>query len=644
MKNFAVLPIVVILSSLFSANVLAQSMPPARVVEAPSLASAQIQNHFTLKEAAQAAVLKSPEVLARWHSFRESSEEAGVARGGFLPKLDYSVAGGRQKTEQKEVGTDLSYNRNDQTLTLRQMLFDGFATSSEVKRLGRAKLVRYYELLDASENVALEAGRAYLDVVRYRQHVALSEDNYIQHQAAYEQLKQRAASGVGKRVDVDQAASRLALADVNLTTAYANLHDVTARYVRIVGEQPGKALVAPTGWNNGFPGDAGAALTTAMKRNPALRASVENIEAAQYDLEGRRAAFMPKLDFVASTNKNSNYEDAGSRTDKIAELRLNFNLFNGGTDLARHRQYRERKDVALDLREKACRDMRQTLSIAYNDTLRLNDQMSHMRTQVALLEKTRAAYRDQFNIGQRSLLDLLNTQNEYFDARRTLANAEADLAISYMRSYASMGQLLENLGLKRIDAENGPNEKDLTPVDLAELCPLTTPAETTLDREALNLKVKNVIESTTGIVGGRPQPVIAAPSEPLKSAGPAASTVDTPLILNRLKAWEAAWAARDVKNYLGFYAAEFAPESGQSREAWGRQREQRLTKANAIRLEIQSPVVKLTGSDTATVEFRQIYSADNYSDTTDKVLEWRKQNGQWLIVGEKARATGAAVR
>lgn len=640
MKNFAILPIAVLLSALFSANVHAQPLTSTSSVAGVSSPPTQPeQAHFTLKEAAQAAVLKSPEVLARWHTFRESSEEAGVARGGFLPKLDYSVASGRQKTEQKEVGTDLSYNRNDQTLVLRQMLFDGFATSSEVKRLGRAKLVRYYELLDASENVALEAGRAYLDVVRYRQHVALAEDNYIQHQAAYEQLKQRAASGVGKRVDVDQAASRLALADVNLTTAYANLHDVTARYVRIVGEQPGKALLAPTGWNNGFPGDAGAALTTAMKRNPALRASVENIEAAQYDLEGRRSAFMPKLDFVASTNKNSNYEDAGSRTDKIAELRLNFNLFNGGSDLARNRQYRERKDVALDLREKACRDMRQTLSIAYNDTLRLNDQMSHIRTQVSLLEKTRAAYRDQFNIGQRSLLDLLNTQNEYFDARRTLANAEADLAISYMRSYASMGQLLENLGLKRIDADNGPNEKDLTPVDLATLCPLTTPAETTLDREALNLKVKNVIESTTGLVGGRPQPIIETPAEPLKPVAPAG---ESPLILNRLKAWEAAWTARDVKNYLGFYAADFVPESGQSREAWARQREQRISKANGIRLEIQNPVVKLAGSDTATVAFRQIYSAENFSDTSDKVLEWRKQNGQWLIVGEKVRAAGGA--
>ena len=171
-------------------------------------AGAEVAQHFTLKEAAQAAVLKSPEVEVRWHAFREATEEIGVARGGFLPRIDYSAGAGREKIVQDRIGTNIDFNGNDRTLSLRQMLFDGFATSSEVKRLGKAALVRYFELLDASENIALEAGRAYLDVVRYRYHIFLAEENYIQHQAAYEQLKQRAESGVGKRVDVKRNAYR----------------------------------------------------------------------------------------------------------------------------------------------------------------------------------------------------------------------------------------------------------------------------------------------------------------------------------------------------------------------------------------------------------------------------------------------------
>ena len=497
MQNIKNMRAIVPLLALFLSAPLA-----AQMATTPSAPSAP---HVTLNEAAQAALLKSPEVQARWHAWREVSEEVGVARGGFFPKVDLSAGVGRERNVQNGARIDDNYTARDASLTLRQMLFDGFATSSEVQRLGKAKMVRYFELLDASENVALEVGRAYLDVLRFRNQVVLAEENYVQHQAVFNQLKQRADSGVGRRVDVDQAASRLALADVNLTTAYANLHDVMARYLRLVGDQPPAVMFAPAQLSKALPATAEAALADALQHNPALRASIENIEAAQYDIEARRSAFMPRLDFVARRSDFSNYQAAGSRDDTLVELRLNVNLFNGGTDLARSRQYRERKNVALDQREKACRDLRQTLSIAYNDTLRLNDQMAYIGQQVGLVEKTRAAYRDQFNIGQRTLLDLLNTQNEYFDARRAQVNADADLAIAYLRNYAGMGRLLETMALKRVDADNEPAASEMAAVDLAQLCGPTAPVGLTVDREALGRKAREMSDgASSSFIGSRP--------------------------------------------------------------------------------------------------------------------------------------------
>ena len=107
-----------------------------------AVASAPVPQHFSLKEAAQAAVLKNPEVQARWHAFREATEEVGVARGGFFPRVDLLAGAVREKTQQRDVNTDLSYRSNETAVNLRQMIFDGFATYSEVKRLGKAKLVR----------------------------------------------------------------------------------------------------------------------------------------------------------------------------------------------------------------------------------------------------------------------------------------------------------------------------------------------------------------------------------------------------------------------------------------------------------------------------------------------------------------------
>jgi len=402
-------------------------------------------------------------------------------------------------------------------------------------------------------------------------------------------------------------------------------------------------MFAPAQLAKELPDSADAALTFALKHNPALRASIENIEAAQYDLEGRRSAFMPRLELVARTDGFSNYLDGGSRDDSRVELRATYNLFNGGSDVARSRQYRERKNIALDQREKACRDMRQTLSIAFNDTLRLNDQLSYIGLQVSLVEKTRTAYRDQFNIGQRTLLDLLNTQNEYFDARRSQVNADVDLSIAYLRSYAGMGRLLETLGLKRVDPDNNPDEKDLTPVDLAQLCPPTAPIDTTLDREALGRKAREMMDgSSNSFIGNRPPPVVngagaSAPATEAAARSPQTGALQSE-VSARTTAWAAAWGLRDVKSYLGFYAPGFTPDGGTSRELWARQREQRIAKASAIRVDIQNLVVRTSSPDTSVAEFRQVYSTDTYSDTTEKSLEWRKENGQWQIVRESTRA------
>lgn len=627
------------MKTLWNKRTIAWWMMATVAIAGGSGAGAQQAEVNSLRDAAQSAVLNNPEVLARWHAFREASEEIGVARGGFLPKVDLSAGAGRERIVQHSTRSDLDYRDSQTTTSLRQMLFDGLATYKEVKRLGRAKLVRYFELLDASENAALEAGRAYLDVLRFRQQVSLAEENYLQHQSAYDQLKKRADSGVGRRVDVDQAASRLALADVNLTTAYANLHDVTARYVRIVGGAPGKPLAAPDGLAKSLPKDADAVLADALKHSPSLRAAIENTEAAQFDLEGRRAAFMPRLDFIARRDGNSNYLDTGSRDDTRVELRVNYNLFNGGSDLARQRQYRERKNIALDQREKACRDLRQTVSIAYNDTLRLSDQLSRIRTQVSLVERTRAAYRDQFNIGQRTLLDLLNTQNEYFDARRALVNAEADLSIAHLRTQAGSGRLLENLGLKRLELVDGPEDDDLTPVDPAQLCPPMTPAETTLDRAALERQVQALRDNPAlPLIGGRQATAV----EPTPTAAPG-DRIETDIVV-RTTAWGQAWASRDVRAYLGFYAAEFVPDGGMSRENWARQREQRIARAGNIRIEIQNLVVTATDATSAVASFRQVYSTAGVSDTSEKTLEWRRENGQWRIIRETTRPFVASGR
>jgi len=578
--------------------------------------------HATLKEIAQKAVLNSPEVTTKWHNYKAATEEIGVAQGGYLPRVDLTAGQGRESLKQPPLNRQNDYTRTGYLLSLNQMLFDGFATRNEVRRLGKAKLVRYYELLDASETVALEAAKAYLDVLRYRFLVDLAEDNYVQHRATYEQLIRRTQSGVGRRVDLEQAGSRLALAEINLTTETANLHDVTARYQRLVGSQPPTVIFPPALVSSALPADQKTAITTLHKKNPALLAAIENIEAAQYDIDVRRAAYVPKLDFRARTDNQDNYQGiTGERKNNVAELVVTWNLFNGGADRARERQYAERKNLAVDMREKACRDTRQTLAIAYNDVLRLREQASYLAMQVNLLEKTRDAYRDQFNVGQRTLLDLLDTENELLSARRSAINADSDLTLAYLRTYAGMGTLLEFLGLQKLDTDT-PAGDDLASADPQSLCPAEPVAVAQPDREALNARAMALLD------GGKPAPaslpMAAAPSGPEGEVG------------QQVKAWAAAWAAKDYNAYSGFYAPSFTPDGGLSREDWAQLRRNRIATRDSINLDLQDIRIRLDGNDRAFAEFRQVYQSNRYSDTTQKTLELIKVNGKWLINRESS--------
>ncbi|MBI5897983.1 MAG: TolC family outer membrane protein [Rhodocyclales bacterium] len=458
----------------------------------------------------------NPEVLSKWHTFKSSIGEVDVARAGLLPKIDYTYGSGRESLRQPGAA-DKNFTRGGHTVTLNQMLYDGFATSSDVKRLDKARLTRYFELVDAAENAALEAGRAYYDVMRYRLLLLLAESNYVEHRASYEQLLRRAQSGAGRRVDVEHAASRLALAELNLNTEAANLHDVTARFIRLVGEAPPPVLFPPSGLTTDFPATEPDALKLAFRQNPALRAAIENLESAQHDVELRRAGLFPRLDLRIRNEATDNYQGtAGTRQNNIAEVVFSYNIFNGGADMARQTVYAERKNLAMDLRDKACRDIRQTLSIAYNDVERLKAQLSNLDLQVGSIEKTRDAYKAQFNIGQRSLLDLLDTENELLNARRTAVNSDMDLGIAYLRTQAGVGRLMEFLGVR----PRGLDDEIHRELDSAgEICPPQVPGSYLVDLEALTARAMAMLEANKppvadANVSPRPLPPPNLPNPP----------------------------------------------------------------------------------------------------------------------------------
>jgi outer membrane protein, adhesin transport system len=600
----------------------------------PQYCAAQV---LTLKDAAQQAILTNPEVLARWHNYLAAGSEREVGKGGYLPSVTIGASAGRSKYENR-LGAN-NFSPRSANITLNQMLYDGFLTKNEVKRLDHNRLVRLYELKDISETTALEVVHTYGDVLRYRKLVSMAEDNYVRHRAVFEQIERKTKAGVSRRVDLEQISGRLALAEANLLTESANLHDVSARFQRLVGVTPTAELENPAALVGDVPSDVGTALITANKKHPTLLATVENIRSVKSQLETRRAANQPRVDFRLRTERGSNIDNiSGSTTNNSAEVVMSWNVYNGGSDTARLRQTADLVSQAEDQRDKACRDVRQTLAIAYNDTRKLKDLLIYLDQHQLSIEKARDAYRQQFDIGQRSLLDLLDTENELFQAKRSYVNAEYDLTYAYARTHAGMGLLHSALGISHQDPGKLPElDEKLDGADLAQKCPIEAPQFYVSDKAALDARALELAPQIK--VAPAPEPVaVVAPAAPIATLTDADSRLpEKTAVTSALKKWRIAYAKRAFNTYLAFYAKTY-----KARPSLKAVRNARQSEVKTIPTEVSDIKVEVQDIRHATSSFSQVFRTSKSEETRRKVLTWELIKGRWLIVGERVESVSFA--
>lgn len=587
-------------------------------------------------------ISSNPEVQAKYHAYLGAGYEQDAVFGGFLPKADI-VSTYRNQEDIKGIsnsnGTGIPTWNNE--LVLRQMIFDGLATPNEVKRLGHSKRVRYFELQSAMQSTTLEFMRSYIDTQRYRQLSEYAKTNYVVHKQLYDRIKERVDAGVARKVDLEQASGRLALAESNLLTEATNLHDVTARMQRLLGEIPSETLEQAEFYKEGVEPSATDALRVAYLHNPDILSTSEDIQATKDEVKTKEAKYLPRLDLQARKNLGTSSDGRNSTSAAdLLELTMNFNLFNGFTDKSLVNQTIEKLNTANDQRDKACVDTRQLVTIAYNDIIQLKEQLDYRNRHQKAIENAREAYRKQFDIGQRTLLDLLDTENEYFQAKRSYSNTEYDIQTAYARLYASQGALLSKIGSTRQGLPEVTREDYM---DAANVCEAVAPVQVNVDKAALLADAKPLAVSNQLMPTATPKPALAC------------STAD---VTARVNNWADAWRHKDYDTYSKFYADKFTPEPPLGRDEWTKKRKQRLSTSGKINLELSNMQVTCDG-DKAKAVFDQDYSVTTYkllkkakdaagcevcaakriatkgfADKVNKELQFEKIGSQWQIVRE----------
>lgn len=410
----------------------------------------------SITDTVRAALSSNPEIGVVRADRRAVDQELRQARAGYLPSLDLRGGIGGEiastpATRRRGPGSTgaTQQARSEVQLKLSQMLFDGFATQSEVERQISRVDSAAYRVQEAAEFVAVDAIEAHLDVLRNQQILALNRENVAAHERILRQVRSLERAGRADVADVQQTEARLANAQASLAQANGALADAIAMYQRVVGREP-EALSLDPPPVAALPKDRESAAALASVQSPTVLIAAADVDVAAAELRGSRAGYYPRLDAELTAQTFRNVDGAqGPDSSASAMVVLRYNLFRGGADVAREREAFHRLNEAraslVKQRLKAEEQARQSVNAYETAKARVVAQRARVEAQ----RRTRDAYTSQFELGQRDLLDVLDAENELFLARVQLVTAEFTERFAVYKVLGVTGTLLDTLEVAR---------------------------------------------------------------------------------------------------------------------------------------------------------------------------------------------------
>ncbi len=401
----------------------------------------------TLEAAVQRVLETHPEIRAAAYGRRARDWEVVQSRASFLPSLDGYASWGYMKQDRPTIEDDDFWPRQHM-VSLRQNVFRGGSDLADVNRQKSRVVSQAYLVRGTSDNVALLTTRVYMNVLRSMALHELARENLINHERIVDQLELRLDSGVDARAEMDQVMGRLALAKSNVVVTTANLHDAITDFQAVVGLLPEDlAAVAPLDFT--MPEALADAETLALENHPIIKSAEADLEArrAQNDIAKRRLS--PSVDVSADYNWDKDvWPVDGKRHYFSAAATVSMNFFAGGRDSGRIRETLYLIKEAEEILENARRQTAQSIRLSWEANHAAQDRVVYLEDYAEAAAATAGAFSTQWNIGRRTMFDLLDTQAEAINARSDLIRARYDLMYSEFRILHSMGTLVHALGLE----------------------------------------------------------------------------------------------------------------------------------------------------------------------------------------------------
>ncbi|MGB7401233.1 MAG: TolC family outer membrane protein [Arcobacter sp.] len=414
---------------------------------------------LTLTDVVQETISTHPQMKVKEEILREKEQELVNVKSGYLPTIDLSYSIGPEVTRTITNNQNrASLTRKDATVTLKQNLFSGFDTMNGVKQKKELILSASENVNETANSLAIESINAYLSVLKYSALYKTAQENVALHTKYLDQIKKTVEGGIGINSNYTQTLSRFENVTSEEYLAKLEYLNIVSSYQRVL---PGKVfveeldepVVGQLKYNN-----LELLIKDCIENNPIIKGLKSEINASKALVARNKSKYYPTVDLVAQSywNKNlngistnneaplssSNYD---SESGYNALVVFKYNIFNGFADksnieMSKHKLLQNHNSLSDNERI-----LKLNIEIAWNTYHITEKSLEHIKKDILATSETVAYYQKEYELGRRSLIDLLNVSIEYNNAKKRKINAEFEQLLAYYKIMSYSNKLLSEM-------------------------------------------------------------------------------------------------------------------------------------------------------------------------------------------------------
>lgn len=447
------------------------------IVPGAVLVSAAPANAIDLRQAVETALTTNPQIHQAVANRYATQEERVQAQGLYYPRISVEGSAGvrdlRNPTRRSLGIADNTLWPIEGDLILDQLVFDSGGREAEVRRQAARTDAAAARVEERSEFVALNVSRAYIDYLLQQRLVAIAQDNVAFHERLAADLGQGVSTGSISIADQQQAEERLQAARAKVTQAREDLEAAAIQFQNVAGI-PIDTAVMPPDLSGAVPPNLTDAEVAARQNNPLVQEALADLAAARENVSAAKSKLGPRLNIEGRARWGRDIDGfAGQTRDLQARGVLRWDIFTGGINQANVREQQARANEVHARLFEQTRQAEQDARAAWSRLTNQTALASELETQGRIADDLLLSYREQFNVGRRSLLDVLDAQNTRYNVQAQAETARLAKLYAQYRVLAATNRLVEALGVNMPTAAYGMERahfrvNPIPPADLME--------------------------------------------------------------------------------------------------------------------------------------------------------------------------------